>query len=99
MGESGDVERTAVAWRGPGAGQTGAAPGGIAAGEIYPLPNWTNAELVEIRREAGEMASQERARRGMAGGVGGGPAAPAAAGNVAPASPQESAVVGPYSDG
>lgn len=76
----------------------GAVPGGIAAGEIYPLPNWTNAELAEIRREAGELATQERARRGGAGGGGVGAAVPAPAAGAAP-SPPSSQVVGPYADG
>lgn len=76
----------------------GAVPGGIAAGEIYPLPNWTNAELAEIRREAGELATQERARRGAAGGGGVGAAVPAPAAGAAP-SPPSSQVVGPYADG
>ncbi len=77
----------------------GAVPGGIAAADIYPLPHWSNAELTEIRREAGDLASQERVRRGAAVGGAGVAAGVPAAGHAAPMSPPGNEVAEPYPGG
>lgn len=41
-------------------------PPGVAAGDVYALPAWTQAELTAIRDEARQIAQAELARRGGA---------------------------------
>ena len=45
----------------------GRLPPGVAAGQVYALPNWSAAELSAIRADATREAQAEKARRNVGG--------------------------------